>query len=74
MMKRFLCSVTASERGGCYRILSDKDAYSPVVGKLMELSGIKTVRVNDDHVLSTTQLIQTYRWGNLFEAKWRSLA
>jgi hypothetical protein len=74
MMTRFLGSVTASERGGCYRILSDKDGYSPIVAKLMELSGIRTVLVNDDHVLSTTGLIKTYGWENLFTAKWASLA
>jgi hypothetical protein len=64
----------ASERGGCYRILSDKDGYSPIVARLMELSGIRTVLVNDDHVLSTTGLIKTYGWENLFTAKWASLA
>jgi len=69
LLHRFLGMVHQLPQAGCYRVLSMRDSYSPIVQRLMELSRIMTVSVNDTHLLSTTTLLERVSWSNLYRAK-----
>ena len=69
MVHKFLGSVPGSQ-GHYTRIISEHDVkYKDLVAKLMKVSRIDHLFVQDDMVLSTTALAKAYGWEKLYDAK-----
>ncbi len=69
MVHKFLGSVPGSQ-GYYTRIISEHDVkYKDIVAKLMKVSRIDHLFVQDDMVLSTTALANTFGWEELYDAK-----
>jgi hypothetical protein len=69
MVHKFLGSVPGSQ-GHYTRIISEHDVkYKDLVAKLMKVSRIDHLFVQDDMVLSTTALAKAFGWEKLYDAK-----
>jgi hypothetical protein len=69
MVHKFLGSVPGSQ-GYYTRIISEHDVkYKDIVAKLMKVSRIDHLFVQDDMVLSTTALANAFGWEELYDAK-----
>jgi hypothetical protein len=69
LVHKFLGSVPGSQ-GFYTRIISEHDIkYKEIVAKLMKVSGIDHLFVNDDLVMSTTSLANAFGWEELYDAK-----
>ncbi len=69
LVHRFLGMVHKLPHSNCYRILSRRDGYSPIVKRLMEISHIMTASVDDTQLVSTTTLLDTFGWKQLYGEK-----
>ena len=69
MVHKFLGSIPGN-KGRYTRIISEHDVkYKDMVANLMKIARIDHLFVNDDHVLSTTALANTFGWEELYDAK-----
>ena len=69
MVHKFLGSVPGSQ-GYYTRIISEHDVkYKDIVAKLMKVSRIDHLFVQDDMVISTTALANAFGWEELYDAK-----